>query len=391
MSDSTGRITVANLAASPFLGGPERQMLGLACALAPSIKPVFLCLREGGKSQPFMDALGRHGHDVVSLRRNYPHLVGVVREVAARLRAVSAQVLLTHGYKADIIGLPAARMAHIPVVMVSRGWTSATRRVRFYEKIDRCALRMADHVVCVSEGQARKVRAARVPPERVSVIRNAIDTTRFDTIDDKAATLLHGLFPDKMRHIVLAVGRLSPEKGFEILVGAAAKVCALREDVGFALIGEGPMLRSLQKQIASLNLQRSFILAGFRGDVDRLLPHASCLAQSSYTEGMPNVILEAMAASVAVVATDVGGTPELVVDGETGLLVPAASADAMAEAILKVLDDSMERARMGAAARERIEEHFTFAAQAVTYERLLQEVLSPGVEVVRGAQAVARA
>jgi glycosyltransferase involved in cell wall biosynthesis len=365
-------------------------MIGLARVMPAQIRSTFLCLMEGGKAQPFTQQLQKHGISIHPVAHNYPHLPAAIRETAAALRMLGCDVLLTHGYKADIIGWAAARLARIPVIMVSRGWTSTTWKVRLYEKLDRFVLRCADRVVCVSEGQARRVRRAGVRDARVRTICNAIDMDRFANVDPEAGMRLRALFPGPMRHVVMAVGRLSPEKGFDQLVKAAEIVCRQRHDVGFALIGDGPLAEPLRAQIACCGLAHRFVLAGFRDDVDQLLPHAACLVQSSHTEGMPNVVLEAMAAAIPVVATAVGGTPELVVDGETGWLVSPADPVTMATRIQMVLSDSIERASLGVSGRKRVEEHFSFVAQAQAYELLLAELARPEATVDYSA-AVARA
>lgn len=365
-------------------------MIGLTCAMPEHIRSTFLCLMEHGKARPFVQQLQNRGLWAHCLARNHPDLPGAVREVAGAIRALGCDVLLTHGYKADIIGWGAARLARVPVVMVSRGWTWTTWKVRLYERIDRFMLRLADRVVCVSEGQAQKVRKVGVPEARIRTICNSIDMERFASVDPAAGARLRALFPGPMRHVVVAVGRLSPEKGFDQLVQAAEIVCQQRHDVGFALIGDGPLAQPLREQIAACGLAHRFVLAGFREDVDQLLPHAACLVQSSHTEGMPNVVLEAMAAAIPVVATAVGGTPELLLDGETGWLVPPADPQAMASRILMILADSIERASLGVSGRKRVEERFSFAAQAQAYERMLEEFARPDASVACPA-AVARA
>ena len=374
MDEKTSSWRIAHLTASPFFGGPERQMIGLASAMPESCTSTFLCLMEGGKAHSFVDQARDAGHTAACLRGNYPKLISSAREVAACLRQLRADVLFTHGYKADIIGLAAARMAHVPIVMVSRGWTWATRRVRFYEAIDRLALRFADRVVCVSAGQAHKVRQARVAVAKIQVIRNAIDVSRFPLLPTDAPSALKGLFPMPVEQVVLAAGRLSPEKGFENLIEAAARVCLVRKDVGFVLVGEGPLEDTLRQHVAQCGLEHRFVFAGFRKDCDTLMPQATCLVQSSYTEGMPNVVLEAMAAGRAVVATSVGGTPELITDRLTGLLVPPDDVEALSQGVLSLLGDAALRLRLGQAARVSVESHFTFAAQSRAYLHLIEQL-----------------
>ena len=363
-------------------------MLGLAAALPEGSRSVFLCFMENGKGQAFVDAVRAAGHTAIALRYNFPHVLRSAREVAQHLRELNADVLLTHNYKPNIIGYAAARRCHVPIIAVSRGWTWATLRVRLYEAIDRRMLRRMDRVVCVSEGQAQKVRRAGVPEERIAVIRNAIDLSRFARFPAESGTALKAMFCEPVTHVVMAVGRLSPEKGFDTLIEAAAQVCRQREDVGFVLIGEGPLGPALVLQVKERKLQGRFIFAGFRKDVDALLPHVSCLVQSSYTEGMPNVVLEAMAASIPVVATAVGGTPEAVIHGETGLLAPPHDATALSAGILTLLCDSVRRADMGMAGRTRVEEQFTFEAQAAGYQQLFSQLKTGATEVPRDIEAL---
>src|SRR5262249_35089656 len=131
---------------------------------------------------------------------------------------------LCHGYKANLLGRPAARAAGVPAVAVSRGWTGESLRVRLYEWLDRRHPRWVGRVVCVSEAQAAKVRRAGVRPGRVVVIPNAVDPERFSDPDPRYRDKLLRLFRGPVKRVVGAAGRLSPEKGFNYLVTAAARL-----------------------------------------------------------------------------------------------------------------------------------------------------------------------
>lgn len=377
---------VAHLTASPFFGGPERQLLGLARALPVSVRSTFWSFSERGHCRPFLDELARHGFEGHALEHNSPRLPAMVREVADQLRAAQADVLCCHGYKADLVGLLAGRRAGVPVVIVSRGWTGATWKVRLYEALDRRCLRYADRVVCVSEGQAAKVRRAGVPEDRLRVIRNAIDAERFGNPEPGGRAFLQGFFPKPPRLLVGAVGRLSPEKGFCHLVDAAAHVAAALPDVGFVVFGDGPLRAELERQIEQRGLDGRFVLAGFRDDLDRWLPSLDVAVLPSLTEGLPNAVLEAFAASVPVVATAVGGTPEVIVEGRTGYLVPPAQVEPLALRLLDLLRCERVRRDMGWRGCERMRAEFTFAAQAAHYETLFVDLL-PQNEPARPALA----
>ena len=361
---------IVHLMSSPFVGGPERQVLGLADALAPDDETVFLSFAEHGRSRSFLEEAQRRGFEAIELSENAPRLRRAAREIAGHLTRLGADVLCCSGYKPDIIGWRAARQAGVPVVSISHGWTAATLKVRLNEMLDRLILRWMDRTVCVSAAQAARVRRAGVPSERIVVIRNAIDPERFEKSDPQYRHVMQSWFSRPRTHIIAAAGRLSPEKGPDQFVAAAARLAKEAPDVGFVLFGDGPLRPALAAQIASCGLTGSFVLAGFRTDVERFLPQCDLAVLSSWTEGLPVIVLEALAAGVPVVATAVGGTPEVVQDGINGYLVPPGDSAALARRIADVLRDDTRRRAMGEQGRQLIREQFSFASQAHQYQRL---------------------
>jgi len=372
---------VVQLVASPFFGGPERQMIGLATALLPDVRTVFCLYRNRGKSQEFRGKLEENGLEYHVLDHDTPHLWSMVSELAKRLRSMSADVLCCHGYKADVVGLLATRRLGLPIVSVSRGWTWETWRVRLYERLDRACLPRMDRVVCVSEGQAIKVRKAGVATGKVTTIRNAIGVERFARPDLPARDELLAMFPRPPQRIVGSAGRLSPEKGFGVLVEAAAIVAAKDSGVAFIHFGDGRLRQSLEARIKELGIADRFVLTGFRGDLDRFLPHWDVLVLPSFTEGLPNVVLESYAAGVPVVATAVGGTPEVVADGVDGYLVPPGDPSALAGRILDILGMGVASKDMGRRGQDRIKTEFTFGAQAQRYRQLFRDLLGEGPSI----------
>jgi glycosyltransferase involved in cell wall biosynthesis len=349
-------------------------MLGLARAL-PADHSVFLTFAEGGRCRHFLSAARRQGFEALALENDTPRLTAAVHELVGHLGRVGADVLCCHGYKANLLGRLAARRHDVPAVAVARGWTGENLKVRLYERLDRFHLRWMDHVVCVSEAQAAKVRRAGVRAERVSVIRNAVDPDRFVDPDPRYRAKLLRHFRSPRGPLIGAAGRLSPEKGFDVLVAAAEQVAQADPSVGFILFGEGPCRDRLVWQIRDCGLAGTFILSGFRADLDRFLPHLDLLVLPSFTEGLPNVVLEACAAGVPVVATAVGGTPEVVVDGVNGYLVPPGDPETLAARIRDLLASKDRLQEMGFQGRQRILEHFTFPGQAQQYRRLFERLV----------------
>ena len=367
---------ILHLTGSPFFGGPERLMLGLAQSLPATCRSAFALFADHGTSRAFGRQLLEQRMETTTLTHDTPRLPSMVRELTSRIREWNVDVLCCHGYKADIVGLLAARRAGVPVIAMSHGWTAETWKVRVYEALDRACLRRMDRVVCVSEGQAEKVRRAGVRADRVVVIRNAVRAERFDHADPADRGVLEAMFAGAPERIVGSAGRLSSEKGFGVLVEAAAVVARSDPGAGFIHFGDGPLRETIRRQIEELNLERRFILAGFRDDLDRFLPHWDLSVLPSFTEGLPTVVLESYAAGVPVVATAVGGTPEAVSDGVDGYLVPPGDSSALARRILDVLESVDRRRHMGMLGRQRIRAEFTFEAQALRFQGVCEELVN---------------
>jgi glycosyltransferase involved in cell wall biosynthesis len=365
---------VVHLMASPFYGGPERQMLGLARHLPAEVESVFLSFPERGLAQRFLDEARRAGFGASALTHNTPRFAACVSEVAAELRRLNADLLCTSGYKPDLVGWRAARRVGIPVASISHGWTGATWKVRCYEQLDRFILRWMDAVVCVSQAQADKVRAAKVPEAKIVTIQNAVGVDAFVDANAEVRAEMASWFAQPPRWLIGAAGRLSPEKGFAVLIEAAALVLQQRPEAGFVVFGDGPLRADLERLILERGLQRRFVLAGFRNDVARFLPNLDFGAMSSFTEGLPIALLETGAAGVPSVATHVGGIPEVIEDGVSGSLVPAGNAAAFAQAVVALLDDEARRIAMGRAACARVRQHFSFTAASERYLALFRRL-----------------
>jgi glycosyltransferase involved in cell wall biosynthesis len=365
---------IVHLTASTFFGGPERQMIGLARHLPASHRTYFLSFAEGDRCQEFLKHVRWNGFDGEALKHDTPNLPAAAFELTNRLRKLRADILLCHGYKANLIGRMAATQLGVKAVAVSRGWTAENRKVQFYETIDRLHLRYMDRVVCVSNGQARKVRRAGVPPSRITVIPNAARLSGVNGPDPEGREQLESFVKRPGEFVVVGAGRLSPEKGVAVLIEAAKRVIVAEPAACFVVFGEGTLRPALERMIATARLERVFALPGHRGDLDQLLPSADLFVLPSFTEGLPNVVLEASSAGVPVVATAVGGTPEVVADGETGLLVRPGDPEALAAKILELLADEPRRKRMGEVGRNFVSEHFTFEAQAAAYVELFAEL-----------------
>ncbi|MDR1385586.1 MAG: glycosyltransferase family 4 protein [Planctomycetaceae bacterium] len=363
------------LTASPFFGGPERQMIELAKMLRIRHPDMECCLGsypEKGNSRSFLEKAASEGFETLELIHDFPYLLKARRELKREALVRKIDVIIPHGHKPRCIALMVKRLLKIPVVTVSRGWTDENFMIRFYNRMDRLFHRWCDHVITVSESQTKKVIRFGTPSNRVTVIRNAIRTERFSSIPNPAdRETLELMLPAKKAFLLGAAGRFSPEKGYNLLIDAMKMIRERNFSAGLIIFGEGFLRESYQKQITELGLQDSVQLPGFTNELDKFLPHFDLFLQSSYTEGLPNVLLESMAAQTPVVATAVGGTAETVEDGVTGLLIPSGNAEPIADAVCRLLSTPEKLPQMGQAGKSRVEQYFTFEHQADAYYELL--------------------
>src|SRR5947209_15117705 len=330
---------LVHLTASPFFGGPERQMLGLAKALPPEYDATFVSFAEAGRCEPFLAEVRRAGFTALRLRHDTPRLLAARGELTGLLGELDADLLLCHGYKANLVGRPAARKAGIPAWAVARGWTGQDFRVRCYDKLDRLLLSRMDRIIAVSDGMAAAVRANGVPASKIRVARNAARDDAFRDPDPVHRRAMEAMFPTPGERIVLSANRLTPDKGTHVLIDAARTVTRSDPGARFLICGDGASRPDLERQVKAAGLQEVVVFAGFRPDLDAWMPNADLLALPSFNEGLPNVVLEACACGVPCVATAVFGTPEVLHDRVNGYLVPAGDAAALADRIKRLLGE----------------------------------------------------
>jgi glycosyltransferase involved in cell wall biosynthesis len=288
-------------------------------------------------------------------------------ELIRLYRRLKPDVVHLNSSKAGLLGRVAAVVARVPVcVFTAHGWAfNATggRTAAVYRIADRLAASLATCIVCVCEADRRAGLAAKTCREDATVvIPNAIDVGTAPARE-----------PHRAAPIVIAgVGRLAQQKDFATLVAAVARLP--RGSAALRIYGDGPLRPALEQQIAALGLAEEVELAGEVPDVRRYLEAADVFALTSRWEGLPLSALEAMAASLPVVASRVDGLPEAVVDGETGYLTEPGDVDAVASALGSLADDEQLRRRLGDAGRARVEQHFSLpgwrAAHLDLYRRL---------------------
>jgi starch synthase (maltosyl-transferring) len=350
-------------------GGAERALVQLVTRLDRTCwEPAVLCLSGPGA---MVEVLHSAGIPVTCLGARGRSDWGVILRLKRELRQFQPEIVQTFLFHANIAGRLAGRLARVPHCV--SGIRVAERRSRWPLWLDRVTNRLVATNVCVSRAVADfSINVARLPRAKVVVIPNGVDVAPFATA---APIDLSALGLPASARMIIAVGRLDPQKGLVHLLEAFPTLAAEHDDVHLLLVGDGPERARLARIVAEQGLTHRVHFAGWRPDVPRLLKSAYCLALPSLWEGMPNVVLEAMAASLPVVATRVEGVDELVVPDQTGLIVPPGSPTELGDALESLLSDSDRARAMGKAGRERVESQFSWDTAAASYEALYRQIL----------------
>jgi starch synthase (maltosyl-transferring) len=352
------------------VGGAERALMNLATRLdRRRWSPVVIGLSgEGALAEPIRGA--GIPCECLGLDRRRP-LRGVVR-LARMLRRSRPALVQSFMFHANLAARLAGPWAGSPWIV--GGLRVAEREKRWHLRLDRLTGRMACGSVCVSAGVARFSReVGRLDPDRLTVIPNGIDPARFDAAP--AAPRASIGVPDDA-FLAVTVGRLDAQKGLPDLLSAAEQVAAARADWRLAIIGDGPRRDWLREQIADRpHLAAHVRWLGRRDDVPGLLRSADLLVHPAHWEGMPNAVLEAMAASLPVIATSVEGSEDLVVPGRTGWLTPVRDPSGLARAIIEAVDDPEHARALGRAGRARVEAEFSIGRVVARYDALWSGLL----------------
>lgn len=351
-------------------GGAERALTQLVLNLDRNRwQPLVICLGPPGH---FADVLTSAGIDVVCL--NAKGLWSVPRifyRVTKELRRFQPVLLQTFLFHANIVGRIAARLAGVKTVV--SGLRVAERRAGWHGIIDRWTNGLVKTNVCVSRGVADFSRdVVGLSPSKLVVIPNAVQVEQFAKA--APANLTQFGIPAGSQTFI-SIGRLDRQKGFDVLIDAVAALTSLPADIYFLIVGEGPESGDLQEQVIRANLSDRIRFSSRRSDVPNLLAASMALILPSRWEGMPNVVLEAMAAGRPVIATQVEGIAELVQDGVTGLIVQPEQPGELARAIQRLLADPHFVVSAGTESQALVLKSFTTQQSVTAYEHLYETLL----------------
>lgn len=351
------------------IGGTETQAVELARRMDPAKYDVTLaCLRKEG---PLLEKLNGSAVNVVEFYPkggiDSPRGLYQLTRMVAYLRRGKFDVVHAHDLWSNLIGVAAGKLARVPVIVTSQRDLS---HAGWYQSRRKKWLRRAQNASSTVLTNARTIREGLVGGEglaagKVRVIYNGVDLDRFHSSPSTRARLFPGM--ERAKLIVLVGNMHTDVKGQPTLIAAAPEIVARFPQARFVLVGDGEKRKDFEATAQAAGVSGNFMFLGRRNDVADILAACDIAVLPSAAEGMPNAVLEYMAAGLPVVASAVGGNLEVVADGETGLLVRPGDAGALGQALLRLLADDVLALRLAGEGRELVEQKFSF-------ERLTREV-----------------
>lgn len=353
-------------------GGAETQLVRLATRLKSRGWEVSVVSLMPPKA--YVEDLEAAGIPVFSLgiRRKLPDL-GPVLRFARIIRKWRPDIVHSHMVHANLLARIVRFLAPIPVLICSA--RNIDEGGRFREVLYRLTDPLCDLTTQVSHaGLERYVRVGAVPRHKIRYIPNGVDTERFKPNLEDRLKFRKELGVDGF--VWLAVGRFDPQKDYPSMLQAFARVVHKHSNTILLIAGDGPLRKTMENLARELGIEKRTKFLGIRRDIPQLMNAADAYVMSSSWEGMPNVLLEASATGLPIVATDVGGNREIVLDGVTGFLVPPRNPEALARTMLRIMDLSdEERKEMGKRARKHIEVKFNLDRVVDLWEILYYELL----------------
>jgi len=354
-------LNVMNIVLGLQVGGLEKFVLDLVDKYPPDIKPIIVCLEgkyELGRKYDHLEIMELHKEPGIRLK--------IVRQLVDLVREKNIDIIHTHNPGPHFYGAVSGFLTGRPVVHTKHGRNYPNDIKKIW--LNKLSSLLTKKIVPVSQNAADVcLEVEKIPPAKVTVILNGVDTNLFCAAVNKKVI-------DKRLVTIGIVARLSAEKDHQTLLKACKLLTDMTSNFHLEIIGDGPLRDTLETSVEELDLEPFVSFSGMRHDVAELLRKLDIFVLSSTTEGISLTLLEAMATELPVVATDVGGNPEVVIDGTTGYIVPSQNPDEMAKKLFLLINNSNLRRKMGSDGRKRVLEKFSITETAKKYEVLYRSV-----------------
>ena len=369
-----GKIRILRIISNLGVGGVQKRMISLLPKLNEERYSIIVCSFKTGKLQ---NRLEQSGIPVKIIPRRFKFDPVCIYRLYSIMKKENIDIVHTHCHKPNTTGRIAAKLAGVPVIIANEH-NMDTWKSNWQLTLDKWLSAYSDKIIAVSEAvKSFYVKNANISADKFEVIYNGVDLDFWQknmpsqkAILEKKAKL--GLLQGNK--VIAAIGRLHPQKGHEYLLRAAKKIISRMGNLKFLIVGDGPMKESLESLSERLGIKENVVFTGKRDDVKDMLCISDFSVVSSIREGFSNVVLESMACSKPVVATDVGGNKEIIIDGENGFIVPSRNEDALADKIQALAGNEELTIRMGLAAKEAVK-NFSLSQMKYKTEKLYEELM----------------
>ena len=361
--------SVVQIISSGGFYGAESVVVELATFLHQhGYKSRIIVLESPGADDIVREAEKR-GVTVDRLQGNFWQLILKLRQY---VKEQAVDVIHSHGYKTDVLVIIACLFYRLGKVATCHTWYSDSFKLKFYEWLDKRSLFYFDRVVLVSPQLVDDVKQCGIDSGKISLIENGV-TLLPPSVEFPKSVLLEELGLGEDVSLVIRIGRLAKSKGNDALLTAFAQLGGSNSHILF--IGEGEEKQSLEQQARSLGVFDRVSLMGYRTDVTELLHASDVFVISSYKEGLPIVLLEAMAAAKAIVSTNVGGIAELIKDQHNGWLVPPGDVEALTLALSEALNDKGKAQLFGTRAEKKHMQNYSGNAMGRRYLKVYESIM----------------
>jgi glycosyltransferase involved in cell wall biosynthesis len=369
------KINILHIYQNSKIGGVQQQLLSLLKAYnRERFNPIFCCLGPKQEMGKEIEGIGIEFISLNKLRYNR-FSPGIVLELHRLMKIKQIHVVRTHRYRSNLYGRLAAFSSGVPVIIASVHDNYRTDKRPNRRIMNRILSKITDKIVAVSEDVKEDIiRYDRIDPSKLQVIPNGIDVERFNP--EKNTSNIRKEFPLEEDDIVIGfIGRIVPAKGLEYLLNALPYLKEEFKSIKLLIIGEGSLVEKLKEKAKKNNIFDNILFTGVRRDIPEILASIDIFVMPSTAEGLPNSLLEAMAMGKPVVATEVGGIPELIKNGRSGLLVPPRNPEALATAIKDLITNDQLAAKMGQAARNFVLNNYSIVEIAQKWQTLYLSIL----------------
>ncbi len=373
---SAAPLNVLDLRDTHEIGGPGKTILETFRAIDRKRFRLHLGVfgSPGDRARsPFFKAAKELDVPIHEIAASGPYDLGQIWRLRRLVEDQRIDLVHPHETSSDVITYAMSKIARVPIVTTAHGWIANSAKQRAMVALDKRVMRGFDRVIAVSNKIREDLVESGVSPDRITLLHNAIVVENYRRTG--AGTLESIIGRPVPRPVLVSIGRLSPEKGHADLVEALRIVASRGRQITAVLAGDGPSMSDIAARVQAAGLADRIFLPGYVKSPARLLEDADLMVLPSHTEGLPNAALEALVMNVPVLATNVGGTPEVVVDDETGRLVPPRQPERLADGIVDFLDRREEWRALAERGRRMVEERFDFHARTRKLEAIYEDLV----------------